>query len=328
MERFVVGTGRCGSTLLSTMLAEHADVVSINELLAELDPGRRFRPGAIDGDAVADLLGTEQRVVNEVLARGYTAPEVQYPFGAPYARYEAGGPLPAPLLSALPRLSDDPDVLFDELVAFARSLLAQPMADHYRALFDWLARRAGGSIWIERSGASIDFLGDLVEVFPRARFVHIHRDGHEAALSMREYPFFRLAMAVLFGLFPDTDEETAVRHALGTPPPVGIVGQYWSDQILHGFRALAHLDADQYLEVRFEELLSRPRPTLQRIGDHFELPPDDGFLDRAAALVRGLPEARFPSLPADEQEELRRACRPGQVLLGRAGSRGRAPSPG
>ena len=98
----------------------------------------------------------------------------------------------------------------------------------------------------------------------------------------------------------------------------GIVGQYWSDQILHGFRALARLDRDQYLEVRFEDLLTQPRATLEQISDHLELPSDRGFLDRAAALVRGFPEARFASLPAEEREELRRACRPGQVLLGRA----------
>ncbi|MGH9026905.1 MAG: sulfotransferase family protein [Acidimicrobiia bacterium] len=318
MERFVVGTGRCGSTLLSTMLSQHRDVVTINEFLAELDPGRRFRAGAIAGGSVAHLLGMEQRVVNEVLARGYAAPEVQYPFGTPQARYEVGGPLPAPLLSALPRLADDPDTLFDDLVSYARSLPAQPMADHYRALFAWLARYAGGSIWIERSGASIDYLADLVDCFPRARFVHIHRDGHEAALSMRAYPFFRLGMAVIFGLFPDTDEETAVRHVLETPPPVWVVGRYWSDQILHGFRALGSLDRDQYLEVRFEDLVTQPRPTLERIGNHFHLPSDPAFVERAAALVRGLPAARFPSLVAGEQEELRRECRPGQVLLGRA----------
>lgn len=303
------------------MLAEHSDVVSINEFLAELDPGHRFRAGPISGDAVAELLGMELRVVNEVLGRGYTSPEVQYPFGAPRARYQAGDPLPAPLLSALPRLSEDPDALFDDFVAFARSLPSQPMADHYCALFDWLAQQAGGSIWVERSGASIAYLPDLVDVFPRARFVHIHRDGPEAALSIRAYPFFRLGMAMIFDLFPpDVDEETAIRHALETPPPVGVVGQYWSDQLLHGFRALTHLDRDQIIEVRFEDLLATPRPVLERIAEHFELPTDDRFLDLGAAHVRGLPALRLPALPAEEQEALRRACRPGQVLLGRTAS--------
>jgi len=45
--------------------------------------------------------------------------------------------------------------------------------------------------------------------------------------------------------------------------------------------------------------------------------PDDGFLSRAAALVRRVPPARFPQLSPAEAE-LASACRPGQVLLGRA----------
>jgi hypothetical protein len=320
MERFLVGTGRCGSTLLSTMLAEHDDVVSINEFLSNLDPARRFRPGPVGGDDVADLMGYEQTVANDVLARGYTAPEVRYPFGSPHARHEPGDPVPVLLLSSIPWLGADPDALFADFVAYSRTLPTQPMSDHYRSLFDWLARHAGGSIWVERSGSSVDFLGDLVDLYPDGRFVHLHRDGREAALSMREFPFMRLGMAVIFGLFPDTDDEdAAVRHALETPTPLWAAGRYWSDQLLHGMSAVARLDRDQYLEVRFEDLLAEPRPVLEQVARHFELTFDDMLASRGAALVRGAGPDRFPELTAAEQGELETAVRPGQILLGRDG---------
>jgi hypothetical protein len=89
------------------------------------------------------------------------------------------------------------------------------------------------------------------------------------------------------------------------------------EQLLHGFAALPRLDHSQYLDVRFEDLVERPAEIVAELADFFELAPDDGFADRAAALVRGAPPTRFASLAHDEQCALVEACRPGQVLLRR-----------
>ena len=56
MERFIVGTGRCGSTLLSRMLGENPETLSIFELLNGLDPSRRFQAEPMTGHEFADLL--------------------------------------------------------------------------------------------------------------------------------------------------------------------------------------------------------------------------------------------------------------------------------
>jgi len=319
MERFVVGTGRCGSTLLSLMLAQHRDVVSVHEFFTGLDWSRRFAEGLVSGVDLAAMIGAEQPVTTAVLSRGHTSDEIQYPFGSAKVRHVAGDPVPWLSITMLSRLTDDPDVWYDDMVAFAGSRPEATMRDHYRALFDWVAERAGGRVWIERSGSSIDYLGDLATLYPLARFVHIHRDGHEAALSIREHPFFRLGVSLLMNLFPDIDDvDTAVTQAIDTPPPCWAVGRYWSDQVLRGFRALPLLDSSQFLQVRFEDIVADPGAALADIADFFELDEDLEFVDRGSALVRGVPARRFPDLSAAEQQELRDACRPGQFLLGRA----------
>jgi hypothetical protein len=319
VDRFIVGTGRCGSTLLSLMMAEHTNVVSLHEFFTGLDWGRRFQPGAVDGLDFADVIGAEQPVTTEVVRRGYTSDEICYPFGDERARYRRGDPVPWLLVSMISRLTPDPDPVFDELLEWARERQLATMAEHYRALFSWMAARSGGSAWIERSGSSLDYLEALVGEFPDGRFVHIHRDGHEAALSIRDHRFFRLGVALFMDLFPpDLDRDAQVTHAIETAPPLWAVGRYWSDQVLRGYRALPALDRAQYLAIRFEDLVTRPAEIVGQVATFLDLPVDSRFAERAAGLVRGPPPERFGSLTPDEKDELGRACLPGQVLLGRA----------
>jgi putative sulfotransferase len=332
IDRFVVGTGRCGSTLLSRMLAEHPDLLSVFEFFNGLDMTRRFSAEPVDGAAFAELISQEHPFVTMVLSRGYEVEEITYPFG-PKARYQRDDRLPWLLVSTLPRLTDDPDALFDEVVAFARTLPRRHLVEQYRALFDWLARRLGKRCWVERSGSSIDYVGSLHQLFPRARFLHLHRDGHETALSMREHAAYRLAISLLFKLSADAapsiaelrrlepggaaSAEDPISRMLASRPPVEYFGRYWSQELEHGFAAVEHLDAGRYAEVRFEDLVSAPKGTLRAIADFFELE-GGSWIDRAAALVRGVPPTRFDKLPPEEQERLAEACLRGMRLLRRA----------
>ncbi len=332
MDRFVVGTGRCGSTLLSRMLAMHPDALSIFEFFNGLDVARRFAPGPVPGDALAELVTAEQPFLNAVLARGYPVEEVVYPFGE--GRFPRGPGFPYVLSGAVTRVApDDPDALFDELVAVARAQPTQSLRRHYRALFDWLARKAGRRCWIEKSGSSIDYLEALGAFFPGARFLHLHRDGRETALSMREHHAYRLPIAVMYQTPVDgvpfsqlppldftsaPDPRDAISRILASRPPVEHFGRYWTDQVVRGSRALRTLDAAQYRELPFEDLVTKPAEALREVCVFFDLDPDaDGFLERAAAVVRGVPPTRFDRLPGDEQSALDDACRAGLALLGR-----------
>jgi len=317
MRRFVVGTGRCGSTLLSRMLAQHPGVLGLFEFFNGLDWGRRFAPGDVSGAEFWSIVAQPNEVTDHALARGYDSDEIAYPF-APHSRLKRGDAVPWILIATLPRLTDDHDALFDELAAEVLRWPAASLAAHYEHLFATLGERFGRPLWIERAGSSIDYMGELHALYPDARFLHIHRDGREAALSIRAHPFYRLAVNAMFGLVPEVGEgEDVISAMLESEPPVEIYGRYWTDQLLRGFRAAARMDAAQYLEVRFEDLVTSPREVMGAIGRFFELPGGGDWLERAAALVRGVPPTRFEKLPPEAQALLADAVRPGQMLLGR-----------
>lgn len=326
MDRFVVGTGRCGSTLLSRMLGECPEVCSLFEFFNGLDFGRRFDAAPVAGPDLESLLAAEQPVVNEMLRRGYRVPEITYPFaddgGA--GRFRRSDPLPWLLVSLLPRLTDDPDPLFEAMRLWARARPEAPLASHYRALFAWLAGRSGRSIWIERSGSSLEYLEHLARLFPRARFLHLHRDGPETALSMREHHAYRLAVTMLH---PPEERGEAAPEGEGDPldrilesrPPVALFGRYWSEQVTRGARGLKTIAPERYRELRFEDLVARPAESLRAVADFLALPGSGGapWIERAAGLVRGAPPERKATLSEHEVRQLESVCRPGMQVLGR-----------
>ena len=233
-------------------------------------------------------------------------------------RYAPGEAMPWLAGSMAPRLSDDPDALVDDLLAFARARPPAAMAEHYDAVFAWLCERVGATCWVERSGSSVDYAADLLAMFPDALVVHLHRDGDETALSIRDHPFYRLAVALLFDLWrDDLDEDAAISHAIETPPPVEVAGRYWSEQVERGVAALAGLPADRCLTVRFEDLLADPPDTMVPLASFLQPPVDADFADSAAALVGTPPPSRMDRIDAGERAALHAATAPGRALLGR-----------
>ncbi len=315
----MVGTGRCGSTLLTRMLSCHRDLVGVNEVFTGLDWGIRFTGDEVDGATVAEILGTPNDVVTMVVARGHEAEEVTYPFGT--GRYSRGDELPWILTSTLGHLSGNPDELWDDVSSWLAARPPAPIAEQYRALFEHLAHLQGASCWVERSGSSIDYLGDLLDCFAPAprKVVHIHRDGAEVALSMRNHAFYRLAVQLYYGVIPDgvdpQDEEAVVDAWLGGDPPLELFGRYWSEQIANGVDPLGSLSEQELLTVGFSDLVADPATVMTELEGFFELAPDDGFVDRAASLVRGIPPMRAAGLAADELSRVQEACAPGRQCL-------------
>lgn len=326
--RFVVGTGRCGSTLLSKMLTQNKDVLSVFEMFSGIDYTFRFRTDAVSGAELAERLMQDHPVMTMTIKRGYDVPEVAYPFDDPTARYKLGDPVPWMLGIAIPRISDKPEELFDELIARVEKYPLQPLEVHYRQILDWLTFVCDKQCWIERSGTSIEYLPELVAMFPEAKFLHIHRDGREAALSMREYPSMRVGAAVIYGLLGDIEfsnenilelerkDPAAIDNLLEVYPPLELFGRYWSDQIQRGYDALSKIPAENYHAIQFEELVVDPLTVMTEVAQFLEIE-QGAWIDSAAALVKGMPYQRFDDLSADDQALLDKTCEHAMALIGR-----------
>ena len=346
---FIVGTGRCGSTLLSGMLRTHPAVTSVSEFFAFVtDLGGRIAQtfaaeldGRVEGAQIWERISTAWPRQNLMLRHDVAMDEVIYPWRGGH-RFDASTGVPAVSQVTLPHLSDDPDTLFDALGAFVCALPRDTVGNQFRAVFKWLCARERTGGWAERSGGGLRILRRLREHFPDARFVHIVRDGRDTAMSMSRHFGFRMVLVAFqlmetLGVDPfesdlrtweeDLPDDLAsllperfTREAfLSFETPTALCGHYWSGEMMDGLAVLDALPKGDLLTLRFEDFLSAPGPTARALSEFLcEGATDDAWLARATALV-GTARSSWRRLPDREQRELLAACRPGFEALAARG---------
>ncbi len=346
LPTFIVGTGRCGSTMLSNMLRGHPHVLSLSEFFSIVtDAGRMssaFSIEPIEGRRFWAILAAASPRNNFALQHGIAAPELLYPSESPAARFTTGMGIPSILIATIPHLTADHDSLFEILRDEVQSWPTAPISEHYRCLFESLAERFDKWLWVERSGSSLYLVRQLLELFPDARFVHLVRDGQDAALSMQAHLGFRLGFVMaslgqflgvdpiassdrtktdrvpeaMRNLLPENFDAAAFR-AFRVPLP--LLGELWSQQIDVGLKALSALTDQRLLTLRYEDFFVDPKHQLDTftsfLGDEFV---DNDWSTRCAATMRQ-PKSTWRDLPPAEARTLAEACRPGFEQLSSVG---------
>ena len=340
---FIVGTGRCGSTMLSNMLRDHAAILSVSEFLVSVtDLGGRIPQAFPEGR------GMDARQVWEVLAglhprqtlmlrHGMEMDEMLYPL-APTSRFSRQTGVPAILLTTLPHLTLDHEALFEELREYVMTFQPDRAIRQYERVFQWLRVRFRKKVWVERSGGSLRAVPRLAKSFPEARFVHVVRDGRDCAISMSQHTGFRMMMACtimsqILGYDPfDTDQRRGVEELPDElyrllpehfdaeafrqlDAPSTLFGHYWSGEMMRGLKALAELPAERVLTLHFEDILAQPEPWLHRLLEFIDPEfVDEDWVRKAVSTIRPV-RSSWRNLPVGEQSALTDACRPGFQAL-------------
>jgi hypothetical protein len=128
------------------------------------------------------------------------------------------------------------------------------------AIFETYAERQGKQRWGDKTPLYMQQLPLLERLFPDALWVHLVRDGRDAALSFLELP------------------EGFSGKTWARPRTVAQFGARWRTEILAARRLGRHAGS-RYLELRYEELVDEPERWLRRVCEHVSLPWEPDMLD-------------------------------------------------
>jgi hypothetical protein len=101
------------------------------------------------------------------------------------------------------------------------------------------ASKVGKPRWAEKTPAHVFHMDLIHEVFPRAQFIHMIRNGRDVVRSLQNMTF--------------------------TPRQIRWSSRRWVDSVKAGRDFGRKLPADQYCEVRYEDLIRQPRSAIEHL---------------------------------------------------------------
>jgi hypothetical protein len=143
------------------------------------------------------------------------------------------------------------------------------------AVMESMARAQGYRRWAVWGPDNLLHLSVIKRQIPGALFVHIIRDGRDVACGLHAKAFIRP--------FPWDRCHRLLVSAL-----------HWKWKVRRG-RRVGHELGNDYLEVRFEDLVLKPQQTLAWVGDFIAMPLDYDFIQNSKIGAVSTPNTSFPA---------------------------------
>lgn len=139
----------------------------------------------------------------------------------------------------------------------------QTGGDFIRVVMDSIAQHQNVSRWAVYDPDDVLHCEHVKKDIPNALFLHIIRDGRDIALSLKK----------MGGFAPLPWDRGETNSLVAT-------ALYWEWMVGHG-RAAGHSFPADYLEIRYEDLITNPRETLCKLGGFIDHDLDYDRIQRA-----------------------------------------------
>jgi Sulfotransferase family len=273
---FLIGTGRCGSTLVHELLACHPGVGFISNL----------------EDRVPGMPAIARRSGNALYRQ--TPTWVRRTRGFRYAPSEAYQALAREVSPTITEPSRD--LLAADAIPW--------LAERFRAFFTTRAAAQLTPVFLHKF-TGWPRTGFVTAVLPEARFIHVVRDGRAVVASGLKTPWWRGHRGPEQWPWGPLPPEYAAEWEAGGRSFVLLAGLGWK-LLMDAYASARDLvPAGRWLDVRFEDVLADPRSCFREMLAHMELEEERSF-------VRALSGTRFA---ADRREAFRRELGPAAVEL-------------
>ena len=153
---------------------------------------------------------------------------------------------------------------------------------YYRRVYAWLMRihLDGDLVFADKTPRNAFIVSFLYHCFPDARFIHIVRDGRDAALSLSERPWLQATQAASlrretggyrYGPFPRFWVETDRHDEFESTSDIHRCIWSWRRHTQAALASGAELPAEQYRELRYETMVKDPQTIADALLDFLDI---------------------------------------------------------
>lgn len=143
-------------------------------------------------------------------------------------------------------------------------LLGEPVSykSFLSGLFELYAEARGKPLVGDKTPSYVTSISKLHALWPKAKFIHIVRDGRDVCLSVMNWK---------------KAGRTAGRYATREEDPVSTTALLWERKVCQGREGGASLPEGLYHEVRYEDLIDHPERECVGLCEFLGLPYDDAM---------------------------------------------------
>lgn len=162
-------------------------------------------------------------------------------------------------------------ISLSELDALLAAGPGQSYPEFTGRLFDLYGEKQGKALAGDKTPGYVRHVTLLHSLFPRAKFIHLIRDGRDVCLSILAW---------------DRRHKSVGRLQTFAEDPVGTTALFWDWLVRLGREAGARLPAGWYFEVKYESLVADPGKAARDMCAFLDLPFERAMLDYHAGKTR------------------------------------------
>lgn len=268
IQFFIVGTGRCGTELLRGILNRHSQVYVPGE--------SHWIPSQYD---FYGHLRNPPEAYSDIVNRTF---------------YHNGD-------RTVQRIAGDigltPEAFLQRVEDGLRTV-PPTIAEFNNELFRLAGESAGRTFVGDKTPDYGTYMSLLHSLWPSAKFIHLVRDGRDAAISMSKHGGFQrllscrahnwvpVSLDKRYQLMYGADDQHSIDDYLGL----------WASRVRRTLDEASRLPRECYAEVRYEDLLMEPTSTLRKIMEFLGIESSDEWRTAVTESVRSDNVGKFHNM--------------------------------
>jgi Sulfotransferase family len=245
MRFCIVGSGRCGTSLLRRMLDMHPNVFVHRETHSL---PKMYEYAGLTKCALGDLISILVRTTH------------------------ANG---APVVSL-----DVPEL---ERIFRHKPLLT--VREFYDGISYYLAAKENKSIWADKTPDYGFFMQQIQTLWPNCKFLHLIRNGIAVASSMSKHPGFRWIVTANEATWCSASFNGYYTVIEAADHPLSSFVARWRHSIERIRDESTRVKENTYREIYYEELIGHPKDVLTKIADFVGIDATESWLNATADTV-------------------------------------------